>query len=83
MKGGGGEGGREEEKTKEGREGEREEKRKEGMLSGVPAQHKYYFLNFTAHSNQRRKRNKRNTNWKGRSKTVTVCRRHDSICRQS
>ena len=25
------------------------------------------------HSNQRRKRNKRNTNWK-RSKTVTVCR---------
>ena len=48
MKGGGGEGGREEEKTKEGREGEREEKRKEGMLSGVPAQHKYYFLNFTA-----------------------------------
>ena len=51
MKGGGGEGGREEEKTKEGREGEREEKRKEGMLSGVPAQHKYYFLNFTAHWN--------------------------------
>ena len=27
-----------------------------------------------SHSNQRRKRNKRNTNWKKRSKTVTVCR---------
>ena len=27
-----------------------------------------------SHSNQRRKRNKRNTNWKGRSKTVTFCR---------
>ena len=28
----------------------------------------------TAISNQRRKRNKSNTNWKRRSKTVTVCR---------
>ena len=27
----------------------------------------------------RRKRNKRNTNWKRKSKTVTVCRRHDTI----
>ena len=27
-----------------------------------------------SHGNQRRKRNKRNTNWKRRSKTVTVCR---------
>ena len=27
-----------------------------------------------SHSNQRRKRNKRNPNWKRRSKTVTVCR---------
>ena len=26
------------------------------------------------HSNQRRKRNKRNPDWKGRSKTLTVCR---------
>ena len=26
------------------------------------------------HSNQRRKRNKRNPNWKRRSKTLTVCR---------
>ena len=26
------------------------------------------------HGNQRRKRNKRNTNWKRRSKTVAVCR---------
>ena len=31
------------------------------------------FQSFT-HSNQRRKRNKRNPNWKRRSKTVTVCR---------
>jgi len=28
----------------------------------------------SSHSNQRRKRNKRNPNWKRRSKTVTVCR---------
>ena len=27
-----------------------------------------------SHSNQRRKRNKRNPNWKRRSKAVTVCR---------
>ena len=27
-----------------------------------------------SHGNQRRKRNKRNTNWKRRSKTITVCR---------
>ena len=27
-----------------------------------------------SHGNQRRKRNKRNPNWKRRSKTVTVCR---------
>ena len=27
-----------------------------------------------SHGNQRRKRNKRNTNWKRRSKTLTVCR---------
>ena len=27
-----------------------------------------------SHGNQRRKRNKRNVNWKRRSKTVTVCR---------
>ena len=27
-----------------------------------------------SHSSQRRKRNKRNTDWKGRSKTLTVCR---------
>ena len=30
------------------------------------------------HRNQRRKRNKKNTNWK-RSNTVTVCLRHDMI----
>ena len=31
------------------------------------------------HSNQSRKRNKRNPNWKRRSKTLTVCRRHDPL----
>ena len=31
------------------------------------------------HGNQRRQRNKRHTNWKRRSKTVTVCRWHDTI----
>ena len=31
------------------------------------------------HSNQRRKRNKGNSNWKRRSKTFTVCRWHDAI----
>ena len=36
-----------------------------------------------SHSNQKRKRNKRNTNWKRRSKTVTVCGWHDTIHRES
>ena len=31
------------------------------------------------HSNQSRKRNKRNPNWKRRSKTLTVCRWHDPL----
>ena len=33
----------------------------------------------SGHSNQIRKRNKRHPNWKGRSKTITICRRHDII----
>ena len=36
-----------------------------------------------SHSNQRRKRNKRNPNQKIRSKVVTVCRCHDTIRRES
>ena len=36
-----------------------------------------------SHGNQRRKRNKRNTNQKRRIKTVTVCRRHDIIHKKS
>ena len=32
-----------------------------------------------SHGNQRRKRNKRNTNWKRRSKAVTVSRWHDIL----
>ena len=34
------------------------------------------------HSNQRRKINKRNPNWKKRSKTLTVCRWHDPLHRK-
>ena len=34
------------------------------------------------HSNQSRKRNKRNPNWKGRSKALTVCRWHDPLHRK-
>ena len=34
------------------------------------------------HSNQRRKRNKRNPDWKGRSKTLTVCRWHNPLHRK-
>ena len=36
-----------------------------------------------SHSSQRQKRNKRNPNQKRRSKTVTVCRLHDTIHRES
>ena len=36
----------------------------------------------SSHSNQRRKTNKRNPNWKGRSKTVTTCRWHDIVYRE-
>ena len=32
-----------------------------------------------SHSNQRRKRNKRNPDWKRRSKTLTACRWHDPL----
>ena len=32
-----------------------------------------------SHSNQRSKRKKRNPNWKGRSKTIPICRGHDTI----
>ena len=32
---------------------------------------------------QRRKRYRRNPNWKRRSKTISVCRRHDTIPRKS
>ena len=35
-----------------------------------------------SHSNQRRKRNKRNPDWKRRSKTLTVCRWHDPLRRK-
>ena len=35
-----------------------------------------------SHSNQRRKRNKMNPDWKKRSKTLTVCRWHDPLHRK-
>ena len=34
-----------------------------------------------SHSSQRR--NKRHPNWKGRSKTLIICRRHDTVYRES
>ena len=40
------------------------------------------FNTLLSHSNHRRKRNKRNPNWKG-SKTITVCRWHDTILTKS
>ena len=36
-----------------------------------------------SYSNQRRKSNKRNIDWERRSKTLTVCRWHDTIQRKS
>ena len=35
-----------------------------------------------SYSNQRRKRNKRNPDWKRRSKALTVCRWHDTVHRK-
>ena len=35
-----------------------------------------------SYSNQKRKRNKRNPDWKRRSKVLTVCRRHDTVHRK-
>ena len=35
-----------------------------------------------SHSYQKRKRNKRSSNWQRRTKTVTVCRWHDAIHRK-
>ena len=34
------------------------------------------------HSNQTRKRNKRHSEWKGRSKPVIICRQHDRVHRK-
>ena len=42
---------------------------------------KHSFGSF-GHSNQSRKRNKRNPNWKRRSKALTVCRWHDPLHRK-
>ena len=38
--------------------------------------------NRAKHSNQRGKRNKRNLDWKRRSKALTVCRWHDTVHRK-
>ena len=35
-----------------------------------------------SHSSQMRRRNERHPNWKGRSKTVFICRRHDTVHRE-
>ena len=39
-------------------------------------------LESPSYSNQKRKRNKRNPDWKRRSKVLTVCRRHDTVHRK-
>ena len=46
---------------------------KSGTRQGLTTTIKHSFGRL-GHSNQRRKRNKRNPNWKRRSKTLTVCR---------
>ena len=42
-----------------------------------------YSFESPSHSNQRRKRYKRNPDWRKRSKTLTVCRWHDLLHRKS
>ena len=49
-------------------------------LSTTTIQHSFGNL---SHSKQRSKRNKKNPNWKGRSKTIPICRCHDTIPRES
>ena len=36
----------------------------------------------SSHSNQTTKRNKRHPNWKGKSRTVIICRQYDSVHRK-
>ena len=43
----------------------------------------YIVLESPSHNSQRRKRNKTNPKWKGRSKTITACRWHDTKPRES
>ena len=48
---------------------------KSGTRQGCPlTSYIQHSFGSPSHSNQTRKRNKRNPNWKGRSKTATVCR---------
>ena len=48
------------------------------ILASLVKDKEHSFVSF-GHSNQSRRRNKRNLNWKRRSKTVNVCRGHDHI----
>ena len=50
-------------------EGEDREKRMSTLITSI--QHN---IGSPSHSNQKRKRNRKHTNWKGRSKIVTICR---------
>ena len=55
------------------------------LRSGMPTLAAFVKYNFgsPSNSNQRRKTNESNLNWKGRSNTVTVCRLHDTVHRKS
>ena len=62
------------------------EKQKASPLRLDKDVHSHHFIQHCfgspSHSNQSRKRNKRNPNRKRRSKTLTVCRQHDPLHRK-
>ena len=53
-----------------------------GTRQGCPLLQLLFTLDWQSYSNKTRKRNRNYPNWKGRSKTVIICRWHDCICRK-